>query len=460
MMGEKTVNILLVDDEPIKRTVMEDELRDAGYGVVAVANPLEAESHLAKDRFDVVLTDLRMPGQDGLGFMRDLKARRADQAIIVMTAYGTVETAVEAMKLGAFDYLQKPFSTEELLLKLDRLLRFERMASENVALRRELSPRPGETRIVGKSEAIRHVLGQIHAIADTDSSVLIEGASGTGKELAAKVIHETSHRASGPFVAVSCAALPRELVETELFGHEPGAFTGATKRRLGRIELAHGGTLFLDDVDDIPPEVQVKLLRVLQERVFERVGGEESIRVNIRVIAATKQSLVAMVADGQFRQDLYYRLNVVPLYMAPLQERREDVALLAQYFLERIAVKLNRDALTISPRAIARLQAHQWPGNVRELEHVLERMVALSRKNEFGEEDLPQLAESAATGSIVSLALDDVDQADLAAVHTEVEERMLRWALDRSQNNLARAAEMLGIPRSTLQYKLSKLEEQ
>jgi DNA-binding NtrC family response regulator len=459
-MTETKASVLLVDDEPIKRSVMEDELRDAGYGVVAVANPLEAEPHLAKKCFDVILTDLRMPGQDGLSFMRDLKARRPDQAVIVMTAYGTVETAVEAMKLGAFDYLQKPFSTEELLLKLDRLLRLEHLASENEALRRELSPRREETRIVGNSLATRRVLAQIHAIAGTDSSVLIEGASGTGKELVAKVIHETSHRAAGPFVAVSCAALPRELVETELFGHEPGAFTGATKRRIGRLELAHSGTLFLDDVDDIPLEIQVKLLRVLEDQTFERVGGEHTIRVNVRVIAATKRALAAMVAADRFREDLYYRLNVVPLYLLPLRERPDDIPLLVEHFLERIAVKLNRGSLSISPRAVAKLRAYRWPGNVRELEHLLERMVTLGSKNELDEDDIPEMAASADAGALVSLALDGVDKVDLAGAHAEVESRILRWALGRAQGNLARAAEMLGIPRSTLQYKLSKLEEQ
>jgi DNA-binding NtrC family response regulator len=460
-MSTRSCKVLVVDDEPIKRSVLEDGLRDAGYSVSATENPMEAEPLLEKTYFDVVITDLRMPGQDGLSFLSDLKRRHPEQAVIVMTAYGTVETAVEAMKLGAFDYIQKPFSTEELLLKLDRLLQYEGLSRENEALRRALSPRPEETRIVGDSDAIRRVLASIHAISGTDSNVLIEGESGTGKELSAKVIHETSHRASGPFVAVSCAALPRELVESELFGHEPGAFTGATKRRLGRFELARGGTLFLDDVDDIPLDVQVKLLRVLQDRTFERVGGEQPIRVNVRVIAATKRSLGAMTASGEFREDLYYRLSVVPLRMPPLRERLEDVPLLVEHFLERIAVGSNRGKPSICPGAVAKLQAYHWPGNVRELSALLERIVTFAREDRLEEGDIPELTSDAlfksSRAGLVSLALDRADAVDMAEVLGEVESRMVRWALDRSRGNLARAAEMLGLPRSTLQYKAAKL---
>ena len=456
-MNTPSCKVLVVDDEPIKRSVLEDGLRDAGYSVSATGNPMEAEPLLEKTYFDVIITDLRMPGQDGLSFLSDLKRQRPEQAVIVMTAYGTVETAVEAMKLGAFDYIQKPFSTEELLLKLDRLLRYEGLSRENEALRRALSPRAEETRIVGNSDAIRRVLTSIHAMSGTDSNVLIEGESGTGKELSAKVIHETSHRASGPFVAVSCAALPKELVESELFGHEPGAFTGATKRRLGRFELARAGTLFLDDVDDIPLDVQVKLLRVLQDRTFERVGGEQSIRVNVRVIAATKRSLAAMTANNEFREDLYYRLSVVPLRIPPLRERLEDIPPLVEHFLEKIAVRLNRGKLSICASAVAKLQAYHWPGNVRELEHLLERMVTFAREDRLEESDIPELTSAGDSAGLVSLTLDRVDTVDMAEVLSEVESRMVRWALDRSRGNLARAAAMLGLPRSTLQYKAAKL---
>ena len=447
--------ILIVDDEPIKRSVLEDELRAAGYSVVAAANPLEAEAALDKTFFNVVVTDLRMPGQDGLSFLRDLKQRRADQPVILMTAYGTVETAVDAMKLGAFDYIQKPFATEELLLKLDKVSEYEDLASENEALRRQLAQPDVANRIVGQSEAIRGVLARIHAVAGTDTTVLIEGDSGSGKELVARTIHATSHRAGSSFVALSCAALPRELMETELFGHEAGSFTGADRRRIGRFELAHGGTLFLDDVDDIPLDLQVKLVRVLQERTFERVGGEEPVRVNVRLISATKKKLSAMVAAGKFREDLYYRLNVVPLRIPPLHERVEDIPLLAEHFLQRLAVRMNRGKLSLSPRAVAKLQAHPWPGNVRELEHMIERLVALSRSDVLDDVDLPGGGGSDGAG-IVSLALDNVGEVDMASVLAEVESRLVQWAMGRSAGNLARAAEMLRIPRSTLQYKVSK----
>ena len=434
-MSQNRTKILIVDDEPIKRAILEDELQGLGYAVTVAANPLEAEPLLADTCFDVVLTDLRMPGQDGLSFLRDLKQRRPSQAAIVMTAYGSVETAVAAMKLGAFDYLQKPFSTEELLLKLDKLLRFEQMASENNALRRALAAPTVDCHIVGKSEAIRGILTRIHAVAETDATVLIYGESGTGKELVARMIHECSHRAKGPFVAISCAALPKDLIETELFGHEAGAFTGATNRRVGYFESAHGGTLFLDDVDDIPLAVQVKLLRVLQEHTVQRVGGQQPVRTNVRVVSATKKMLPAMVAEGQFREDLYYRLNVVPMHLPLLRDRRSDIPLLVEHFLEKLAIKLNRGKLTVASGVVPKLQSHHWPGNVRELEHVLERMVVLAASDHLEEADIPELSPPREAGTLVSMSLAEVQQLDMASV------------------------EALAVPRSTLQYKVAKLND-
>jgi len=457
-MAVSRARVLIVDDEPIKRSILAEELPGAGYAVETASNPLEAAPLLARGAFDVVLTDLRMPGQDGLSFLRQLRQQRPDQAVIVMTAYGTVDTAVEAMKLGAFDYIQKPFSTEELLLKLDRILSYQGLRRENEALREALGCRGMETRLVGRSEAIRQVLARVHAVAGTDSTVLITGETGTGKELVARVIHETSHRSAGPLMAVSCAALPRELVEAELFGHEAGAFTGATKRRLGRFELADGGTLLLDDVDDIPLAVQPKLLRAIQERRFERVGGEEAVRVNIRVIATTKRSLRALVATGGFREDLYYRLNVVPLELPPLRERGEDIALLAEHFLARAALRLNRDAPRLTPGALARLRDYPWPGNVRELENYIERLVATNQRPELDATELPELATAEGAEGLVSLALGDRNAVVLADVVAEVEKRLICWALERSSGSLSRAAAMLGVPRSTLQYKVARLD--
>ena len=456
-MAQTKANILIVDDEPIKRSILEDELSAAGYSVATAGSPLEAEPVLEKAFFDVILTDIRMPGESGLSFLRNLKDKRPEQAVIVMTAYGTVETAVEAMRLGAFDYIQKPFSTEEFLLKLDRLFKYEKLASENEALRSQLAMPRTESRIVGQSKPMREVLTRIHAVAGTDTTVLVEGESGTGKELVARTIHETSHRANGPFVGVSCAALPRDLMETELFGHEPGAFTGAAKRRMGRFEIAHGGTLFLDDVDDIPLELQVKLVRVLQERSFERVGGEQPIKTNIRLIAATKGPLASLVGAGRFREDLYYRLNVVPLHIPPLRERPEDIPLLVDYFLEKLAIKLNRGKLSISPRAVVKLQSYHWPGNVRELEHALERTVSLSPQDAIDEVHLPELRPAIGPTGVVSLTLRGAQKVQMTSVLTEVEKGLVDWALGRTQGNLAKAAELLGIPRSTLQYKVTRL---
>jgi len=459
-MPTRRANILIVDDELIKRSILEDQLRVAGYAVETASSPLEAEPKLAASFFDVVLTDLRMPHQDGLTFLRELKRRRPEQAAIVMTAYGTVETAVEAMKLGAFDFLQKPFATEELLLKLEKLLQYEQLASENEVLRRQLAISDEGRRAIGQSEAMRKVLERVHVVAGTDTTVLIDGESGVGKTLIAREIHQASQRCRGPFVPVSCAALPKDLIETELFGHEAGAFTGASRRRLGRFELAHGGTLFLDDIDDISLDVQVKLLHVLQERSFERVGGEEVVRINVRVIAATKKSIASLVAEGKFREDLYYRLNVVPLHIPPLRERLDDIPLLVEHLVERLAVRLNRGHQRITTEALAKLCKYSWPGNVRELEHVLERSIALSSDDVLDAADLPDLLPPDPGGKLVSLRLEHESKVDLPGVIEDVEARIIRWALQRCDGNLARAAEMLGVARSTLQYKAGKLTKQ
>lgn len=457
-MNPEGRKLLITDDEPVKRTVMQEELTAAGYEVDVAASPLEAEPLLAAKTFDVIITDLRMPGQDGISFLRALKARRPEQAVIVMTAYGTVETAVEAMKLGAFDYIQKPFSTEELMLKLDRLLHYQSLAEENEALRRQLSATRTETRLIAQSAPMREVLARMHAVAGTDSTILIEGESGTGKDLVARLIHESSHRSSGPFISVACAALPETLIESELFGHEPGAFTGATARRLGRFELAHTGTLFLDDVDDMPLTIQVKLLRVLQERVLERVGSESPIAINIRLIAATKHNLVRLVSEGKFREDLYYRLNVVPIILPPLRDRMDDLPPLVAYFVERMAMKLARPDLTVDQAAMAKLMHYSWPGNIRELEHVIEHAATLTRSTRLTAADIPELAEPGPLRAPVRVDLERLSRLDLQATLDEIEARVIRWAVRRSAGNLAQAAEILGVPRSTLQYKLSKID--
>ncbi len=460
MNHEPKIKLLVVDDEPLKRSVLSDGLTQAGYRVTCAAHAQEATHALAREDFHVVITDLCMPGKDGLTLVREIRQQKPHQPVIVMTAYGTVETAVEAMKLGAFDFLQKPFATEELLLKLDKLIQFERLASENQALRKRLDRPQAERRIVGRSEAMRQIMARIHAVAKTDATVLIEGESGTGKELIAREVHLTSPRCRGPFVAVSCAALPRDLMESELFGYEPGAFTGAARTRQGRFEMATGGTLFLDDVDDIPLEVQVKLVRVLQERVVERIGGQSPIPVDVRILASTKKPLATLVAADCFREDLYYRLNVVPLQIPPLREHAEDIPLLAEYFLNKFAVKMNRNDLTLLPQALDHLQACTWPGNVRELEHTMERIVALTTRETLGSEDLSALLPVANhTNPKFNLALDGLKSVDMHELVSDMERLLVEWALAKVDGNLAQAAQMLNIPRSTLQYKVQKLLE-
>ena len=448
--------LLLLDDEPIKRVVMEDQLREEGFIVDAYDNPLAADNALTENTYDVILTDIRMPGLDGISFLKKIKDKNPNQAVIVMTAFGTVETAIEAMKLGAFDYLQKPFSTEELILKLDRLMNYRNIVEENQTLRRQLGYNKTETKLIGKSVAMKDILSKIHTLASVDSNVLIHGDSGTGKECVARLIHESSVRSNGPFIAVSCASLPSELIEAELFGYEEGAFTGASKQRIGRFELADGGTIFLDDVDDIPLKLQVKLLRVIQERELERIGSEVTLNVNFRLIAASKKNIASLIEDGQFREDLYFRLNIIPLYLPPLRDRKADIPLLCEYFTNRFAIRLNHPDVRIDEDVIEKLTNYSWPGNVRELENIIERMLVLSKDGHITIDQLPKEFFEPDT-SAVTIHTDYIDQIDLPKTVTDIECQLVRWALAKAEGNLAKAASLLNIPRSSLQYKISKL---
>ena len=455
-MSKKT-RLLLLDDEPIKRVVMEDQLREEGFIVDAYDNPLAADDALIENAYDVIITDIRMPGMDGISFLKKIKKKNPNQAVIVMTAFGTVETAIEAMKLGAFDYLQKPFSTEELILKLDRLINYRSIVEENRELREQLGHNKTETKLIGKSAVIRELLNKIHTLAAVDSNVLINGESGTGKECVAKLIHESSARCKGPFIAVSCASLPSELIEAELFGYEEGAFTGASKQRIGRFELADGGTIFLDDVDDIPMDLQAKLLRVIQERRFERIGGEETLSVNIRLIAATKKNLNSLIEKGLFREDLYFRLNIVPVYLPPLRHRKDDIPLLCEHFMNQFAVRLNRLNPRIDENVMSKLISYNWPGNVRELENIVERMLVLSKNSHIKMELLPAEFSEPDT-SAVTVRTDYLDQIDINRTIINIEGQLVQWALVKADGNLAKAASLLNIPRSSLQYKISKLD--
>lgn len=456
MANTQIIRLLVVDDEPTKREVMVERLTEMGYSVEAYDNAIDAEKAFSKSEYDVVLTDIRMPGVDGISFLKNVKERKPDQAVIVMTAFSTVETAIEAMKLGAYDYLQKPFSTEELILKLDRLMNYRGVIEENLRLRKQLGHDRTMTKLIGNSPAMKEILGQIHVLATVDSSVLIHGESGTGKECVASLIHESSTRSRGRFIAVSCASLPSELIEAELFGHEKGAFTGADKQRAGRFELADGGTLFLDDVDDIPLGLQVKLLRVIQERKFERIGSETTLNVNLRLIAATKKDLASLVREGRFREDLYFRLNIVPLHIPPLRHRKEDIPALCEHFMGIYAVRLNRPNAKMSPDVMNKLMSYSWPGNVRELQNHLERMLVLSGGGQINSDLLPPDVAEPEMG-LVTIRTDYVDTVDLPGVLSSVEDHFVQWALSKSSGNLSKAAYCLRIPRSSLQYKVSKL---
>jgi len=457
MMARKT-KLLVVDDEPMKREVMTDQLMEAGYVVHPFDNAIDAEKAFMNGTYDVVLSDIRMPGVDGLTFLKNIKERKPDQAVIIMTAFATVETAIEAMKLGAHDYLQRPFSTEELMLKLDRLMNYKDVVEENLKLRRRLGHDRAETKLVGNSAPMREILSQIRVLAAVDSNVLIHGNSGTGKECVARLIHESSPRSGGRFVAVSCASLPGELIEAELFGYEEGAFTGASKDRVGRFELANGGTIFLDDVDDIPLDLQVKLLRVIQEHTLERIGGEVTLSVNFRLIAATKKDLASLVKAGAFREDLYFRLNIVPVCLPLLRHRKEDIPLLCEHFMDDYAVRLNRPGAKMDPEVMNKMMQYAWPGNVRELENHIERMLVLSQDGNITTDLLPQEFLVPDT-ELVTVRTDNVDSVDLPKTIAAVEDHLVRWALAKSNGNLAKAASLLNIPRSSLQYKTSKLSE-
>jgi len=440
--------ILVVDDEPAQRELVSGFLRKRGFEVDEAAGGQAALARFTQEPFDLVLTDQRMPDLSGLDLLQRLRAVTPEAAVIVMTAYGTIETAVGAIKAGATDYLSKPINLDELLHRIERVRERQRLLGENRELRAALEERHRVEGIIGDSGRMQEVLSLVRRVAPSDATVLIRGESGTGKELIARAIHHASPRAGGPLVAVNCAALPEGLLESELFGHEKGAFTGAAASRKGRFELADGGSIFLDEIGDLPLHLQVKLLRVLQERQFERVGGTRTIPVDVRVLAATHRNLEALVREGRFRDDLYYRINVVTLLLPPLRERREDLSPLIEHFLTRFAGKNGKTIRGLTREARDALLRYDYPGNVRELENLIERAVVLTRDEVIGKSDLPltldeQTAESDAPAGLV------------AAVEG-LERRMMRDALSRAGGVQTRAAELLGISERVLRYKLRK----
>ncbi|HIE53288.1 MAG TPA: sigma-54-dependent Fis family transcriptional regulator [Armatimonadetes bacterium] len=437
--------ILLVDDEEDILLTMQGVLRKKGYRVTTALNGREALDCLARESFPLVITDLRMPQMSGEELLQQVRSLWPRTAVMVLTGYGSVESAVEAMRQGAVDYLTKPFDPEEILLRIERVFREQEREEENRRLREQLAREAGKRVILGESPQIKQVLELIDKVASTDSTVLITGESGVGKELVASAIHRKSPRRHRPFIKVSCAALPENLLEVELFGHEKGAYTDAYEQRPGRFELADRGTLFLDEIGDISPSVQVKLLRVLQEREFERIGGTQTLRVDVRIIAATNQNLLDPNRAVPFREDLYYRLNVIPIFVPPLRERKGDIPLLAEAFLQRIAAETNRPVKGITEEALTLLQKYPWPGNVRELENAIERAVVLAENEILGTADFAFLrpAEQEWTA---------LEERTLA----EVEKEHIRRVLQKVNGNKNRAAEILGIHRETLYNKIKR----
>ena len=440
--------ILVVDDEPAQLELIGGFLEKRGFEAVLAQSATQALERFRHEPVDLVLTDQKMPDMSGLDLLKALRAVNPETAVIVITAHGTVETAVEAIKTGATDYLTKPVDLEEMLYRIERVRERRRLLSENRDLREALQRHHRIEGIIGDSGRMVEVLSMIRRVAPSDATVLIRGESGTGKELIAKAIHYASTRASAPLIRVNCAALPEALLESELFGHEKGAFTGALATRKGRFELADGGTLFLDEIGDLSLPLQAKLLRVLQEREFERIGSSRSIRVNVRILAATHRNLEALAKADQFREDLYYRLNVVTILLPALRERREDLPLLMDHFLRLFAEKNRKTIRGFTQEAREVLLRYDYPGNVRELENIIERAVVLTRDNVIGKADLPLSAQG--------LEEEKTEEASLPATVEGVERRMIREALIRSGGVQTRAAEMLGISERALRYKLNK----
>ncbi|MBI3752820.1 MAG: sigma-54-dependent Fis family transcriptional regulator [Deltaproteobacteria bacterium] len=441
--------ILVIDDEPLMRISVADALIAEGYEVKGVESGREGMDLICKNAYDVIMTDLKLPEVDGLEILKTALKCFPKSKVIMITAYGSVDTAVEAMKQGAYDYITKPFSMDELLIIVKRLIEFRELEYENIKLKNEIGEQYTFEGMVGNSVKMQEVLEKVKVVADTGSTVLITGESGTGKELIANAIHHNSSRKDNPFIKVSCAALPESLLEAELFGYEKGAFTGALKQKKGRFELAHSGTLFLDEIGEISPAIQVKLLRVLQERQFERLGGTETLNVDVRIICATQRDLKKEAKQGVFREDLYYRLNVVPIHIPPLRERKEDILLLASGFVKKFAAQNNKPIQCISEKAKELLFHYPFPGNVRELEHAMERAVILGNSKEIQPADLPDDMLNFYNKDLkTSIKISYAEPLSKAIEHFEKE--FIIKAIDETKGNKTLAAVKLGISRKTL----------
>jgi len=450
-MKPEKPSILIVEDEAKMRRLLELQLADEGFNARTVGDAETGLQLLAKESFDIVVTDFKLPGMSGLEFLNAVKRVDADLPVIIMTAFGTVESAVDAMKAGASDYVLKPFSLAELVLVIRKELASHQLRQENRDLREALGRRYEYKNIVAKSDKMQAVLALIERVAPTNTTVLVGGESGVGKDLIARAIHEHSQRASGPFIKINSTAIPETLLESELFGYEKGAFSGATNSKPGKFELANNGTLFLDEIGDVPAAIQVKLLRVLQDREFERLGGTRTLKVDVRLIAATNRDLRAALEEGTFREDLYYRLNVVAIDIPPLREHKEDIPALAEFFLHKSARENSKPVQGLTPAALKALMDHHWPGNVRELQNVIERAVTLSTSSMLDVSDVhidPPRRSHADAGAA---ALPE------GMTMEQWEEEMLREALKRANGNKSQAARALGLSRNALRYRLTKM---
>lgn len=449
--------ILIVEDEPDLSEVFVDVLTMDGYEVSTVANGESAMQMLSENSYDLVLTDLYLPQADGFQVLAHLQRVSSATSAIVMTGHASIESAVEAMKKGAVDYLTKPVTFDQLRIVVKKALDLQQLQRENQLLRQQLKSKYHFENIIGTSSAMQQVFDMIAKVSDAESTVLILGESGTGKELVARAIHFNSRRAEKPFIPVNCGAIPEGLLESELFGHERGAFTGAARTRMGRFELAHGGTIFLDEVGDMSPALQVKLLRVLQEQSFERVGATKSVRVDVRILAATNRNLEDAIAKSEFREDLYYRLSVIPLMLPALRERKDDIPLLLQHFMEQFNRLRNRKLQGFAPSSLQMLTNYHWPGNVRELENLVDRLVVLKGQDVIQPEDLPEKMR-ASLPSIASVAAIDIPEQGfcLDVAVREFERDLLTKALQKANGVKNRAAQILGIKRTTLIEKLKR----
>ncbi len=440
----RPVKILVVDDERIVRDSLQSWLREAGFEPITASSGEEALEIIDKEPINLFLIDLKMPGMDGIELFRNIKKKVEPALAVFISAYGTVESAVIAMKEGAFDFIEKPFCPERVELILNKMVEHLSLTEENIQLKREMEKKYGYQNIIGKSPKMRRVYELIETVAKTNTTVLIQGETGTGKELVARAIHFASERRNNPFVVVSCVNIPETLLESELFGHEKGSFTGAISTKKGKFEIAHKGTLFLDEIGDLPFQLQAHLLRVLQEKEFTRIGGHEVIKVDVRVISATNKNLLTEVREGRFREDLFYRLNVITIEIPPLRERREDILLLANHFLKKFSEENKKEISGFSKRVVDFFMGYDWPGNVRELENFVEHAVVVCSSKIIDIDDLPISSVSSTIPKYKNKTLEEVEKAHIESV------------LDETGWNISKASSILGISRLTLYNKIKE----